>query len=714
MSLSDFGYDILRVLDEAGDYISPQEIAQRLSEEQGESVLSGRVRPYLEHALGEYVERRSPNSWNIASPHHGRFASNKRQASEEETESSSERVADQGKNLDELSMAIVRELADASSPLSSERITEAVKGSDAVSSNRSDFITTQVNRRLYSELSSVVEKDDDHRWRLIDRTYANSDESDEATDEKIADRTHGVQDSPTRQSKTAERKNDGEKDKQRENQRKSSRVDNWRAGDGNQDDTGDDADAAREESRDNETSLSEFEQDVLSTLDELDGHAFTEEIVEKLHQKYDRDAETGRIQFYLENALDEFVVRHSSKGWNIAPSYRGEFSSREESASDEDPDELEETASENDHESEGKLSELVVYELSKVHGPLKARQIAEKISVSSDTFSSSRINDLKTEVNRRLYGELSSRVEKDDEHRWQLIKQGYDEVGEPGEDSPEGSDVTDTEVPEREEEGKEKEDPQSEKETKSPGEESYWAIYEKENRASKDLTSGTPSGVAGEIEAKLETAKQIAFLLDLARKPVSVSTLAAVISARGRETSEETIRHSLESTLARFVCREKEGYRLSRNPGGQVPETDKESSDAASSDEPDELEDNGEPVDAVTRATVSGSRYKYIFEQAEFENTALLFSQQIRGGTVRIELNSAHPAFGGLRHVLDGLEESSKESTQGQLREAIRLLIIAWTEVEEDLGGRQSDLAEEMRIDWGRALRRLLRERTQA
>jgi hypothetical protein len=41
----------------------------------------------------------------------------------------------------------------------------------------------------------------------------------------------------------------------------------------------------------------------------------------------------------------------------------------------------------------------------------------------------------------------------------------------------------------------------------------------------------------------------------------------------------------------------------------------------------------------------------------------------------------------------------------------IRLLIVSWTEVEGDLSGRRGEIAEELKNDWGRVLRSLLREK---
>lgn len=680
MSLSDFGYDILRVLDEADDYISPEEIAQALSGED-DRVVAGRVRPYLEHALGEYVERRPPDRWNITSPHHGKFSSTKRPAGGDETASGSEERSSQDKSYDELSSAIVQILADADTPLLSDRIARIAKRSDLVASSDPEFIKTVVNRRLYNELSNLVEKGDDHRWRLIDREYDNTDEA----DENDAEANRDLKVSSADGNRAAKERKGGEGDTSLEDEHTGSRGGRKHAGKENREEsTKETAQVSQDEL---ETSLSVFEREVLTVLDRGEGHLYTEDIVEALQREHDRDSDLGRVQFYLENAVSEFVVRKSSKGWNIASSYRGRFLKDQTSDREDSSDSLEETGEAERLDSVDKLSELVVRELSETDSALKARRIAERISEESNNVSLSRINRIRTEVNRRLYGELSSHVEKDDEHQWTL-KEGVQETGflastgkslgeggsKDGDESPAGEDTDD--------------------------------VSEHDNEKD-DLAKTTPAGIAAEVGKKLETAKQIVFLLDLADAPLSTSKLTSLIQARGRETTEESIRQYLESTLSRFVVEEQEGYRLKEDPEGSV---DPETGEASPAEETEESNSEQKPVDAVTRASVSGRRYDYVFESQEMEGSSL-FTSQVRGGTVIIKLNASHAAFDHFKHVLDGKVSSRGSQVEGRGQRLIRLLLVAWTEVEGDLSGRRSELAEEIRDDWGRSLRFLLRER---
>lgn len=690
MSLSDFGYDILRVLDESEDYMSTAEIANTLSEE-GDYIVAGRVRPYLEHALGEYVERRPPDRWNIASPHHGKFSSAKRPAGEDETDSSSDRTDPQEESHDELSRAIVQILADADAPLPSGRIAQIAERSDLVSSSEIEFIETLVNRRLHYGLGDVVEKDDNHRWRLVDGEYDETDDTVETAEEKDSEASQGQKDSRGDRGKTSEEKNTGPENRSRHNQ-ETANDGSDRSSKKEDQEFSSDKKASRKAQGELEASLSDFEREILAVLDREEGYFYTEEVAEALQQKHDRDSELGRVQFYLENALDEYVVRKSSKGWNIALPYRGEFfSSKEETLNDkESSDPSEDVEEDLSLDSVDKLSELVIQELSEADSSLKARHIAERISEDSNDILFSRTNRIRTEVNRRLYGELSAHVKKDDEHWWTLSESAQKKSPTSGSEKSQGDDASG---------GEEK----TSEEPLADGENDDASRHESEHDSEKT----TPSGIAAEVQRRLETAKQIAFLLDLVDTPLSVSKLTSLIEARGQEIKEEEIRQCLESTLSRFVTDESGGYRLR----GDIERTFETEDDGTSPvEETEESDAEQKPIDAATRASVSGHRYDYVFKSQEMEGSSL-FASQIRGGTVTIKLNASHKAFDHFSHILDGESNSKAGEAGGQYKRLLRLLLVAWTEMEGDLIGRRNELAEEIKDDWGRALRLLLRER---
>jgi hypothetical protein len=702
VAISDFGYNVLRVLDDEEGYTSIEKVAHILSEEEGRAISAGRVRPYLEHALGEYVKKRPSDRWNIASPHHGKFSHKKRPDSGGKSEGSDSNHGDiqegdiqehedahEGDH-DELGRAILRILANANAPLSSRRIAEKVEHSDGVSSSEVEFIKTQVNRRLYYELSSAVEKDDDHLWRLAGREYSEtvepdpSAEPDQEPDSNLLERDRAKQDQNTEQDVSENDQpgasGDGDQDTEAGNQ-----------GPSTQDSSLESEGAAQETENGLGMSLSSFEESILNALDEAEGYAFTEAITEVLQQEHSRDVERGRVQFYLENSLNEYVVRKSSKGWRVASSYRGDFSSSEKSTAEGEKSVTKEAGDSEDHDGLDELGQLVLQKLSEASSSLKVRHIASRIlGGEHDVSFGGRRGSLKADIKQRLRGRLSTRVETDDEGWWRLSKNVGEESSTPDSGgSEEGVEENSTTT-----------------DDSFDAEEELDSTSKEENK--KDETEKTtPAGVAAEVSEKLEMAKQIAFLLDLARTPLSISSLTSLLKARGREVTEEDVKQRLESTLARFAAEEKGKYRLKEDFDGPVEAATGGDSPVEKTEEEDTEQ---KPVDAATRASVSGRRYEYVFESQEMEN-ASLFTSQLRGGTVKIKLNASHAAFDRFEHALEGEVESTTDRTENQYRRLIRLLIVAWIEVEGDLSGRRSELAEEIRDDWGRALRFLLRER---
>ena len=698
MAISEFAYDILRALDDAEGYISTQKVSQLLSEEGGRPVSAGRIRPYLEHALGKYVEQKPPDRWNISSPHHGKFSPSKKPASGDgarqsgfeqgdtssnQEDSGSDQEDAQEENHDELSKAILQILADADTPLLSDRISRIVERSDLVSSSEIDFIKTVVNRRLYYELSNVVEKGDDHRWRLVDREYDETNETDETDDQKDGEADQGLNPSPSDGNGVTEDRGAEENDSTRSDQRAAGGSSDRSAEVKEQSASSEDKGTSRETGNESETSLGDFRKSILSALDEAEGYAFAEEIAGILQQDHGRDVKRGRVQFYLENTLDEYVIRKPSEGWRIASSHRGEFSSTEEVASDE-------TGDERDSEQLDELSQLVVQELSEASSSLKVRHIADRISEGTNDVSPEKGDGIEAEVNRRLRGKLSARVETDDRHWWRL-----------SEDVEEESLVPDSEAPE-ENVGESKP-----KTSDVPPADGVPGGTSEEENEKDELEETTPAGVAAKVGDKLETAKQITFLLDLARTPLSISRLTSLLSARGREVTDEGVKQRLESTLVRFVTEEEGKYRLKKDFDSSVGET---TTDGSTAEKTEDEDTDQKPVDAATRASISGRRYDYVFESREMEN-ASLFTSELRGGTVKIRLNASHAAFDRFGHILEEEAESGAGRTENQYRRLVRLLIVAWTEVEGDLSARRGELAEEIRNDWGRALRFLLQER---
>jgi len=233
--------------------------------------------------------------------------------------------------------------------------------------------------------------------------------------------------------------------------------------------------------------------------------------------------------------------------------------------------------------------------------------------------------------------------------------------------------------------------------------------------AQKEAATPSAEEDASAISAYLEIAKQVAFLLNLSSEPRPVEQITKVLNHCGYEASQETITKCLDTTLKQFVVETEAGFRLQKEddqPGSTADTRDRKGDrDIEETAESDDLPTNGErkthkesadePVDTATRASVAGRHYTYTFD-AERHSTPTLFSTQIRGGTITIKLNSSHSAYERLRRLLD--------SEDGEM---LRRLLVAWTEVEGDLSGRRKEIAEELRSDWGRALRRLSEDEDQ-
>ncbi|MCS3675247.1 hypothetical protein [Salinibacter ruber] len=687
MAISDFGYSVLKVVDDAEGYISTDEIAQSLSERGNRILPTGHVRPYLEHALSEYVERRPPDLWDISPSHQGQFSSSEKPPSKDETEQPSLRGnGNQEESHDELSRRILRVLADADTSLSVDAIANQVEGSGETSSTAVEFSKPQINRRLHYALGSKVEKDENRLWRLAGQKHEKDPGSNSPSHEEV-DKVHETMDSDS--SNESETKGDRSMEETESNQPTQQPV----GEDGsspaeveNQKFLSEDEGVTSETESKPEVSFSDIEEAILSVLDEVKGYAFIARINDVLNRDHGHDVERGQVRFYLQNVLSEYVVSKPSKGWRIASSYRGEFSflsgpePENESVSTRAPDDSEED------EDADRLSELVLQKLSEADHFLKASHIAEQIE---DPLTEG-TDEIEKEVNQRLREDLSSQVTTDDGKWWRLSKNTRNQSSAP---RPEDSEADEEDEPE------EADTVDESRSSESPA--------DPPERVSDEDTpeEKTPAGMAAEVGEKLETAKQIAFLLDISRTPLSVGSLTSLLQARGRDVTEENIRQRLESTLVRFVAEEEgEGYYLREE--FESPAENDAGSDS-STDETEQKNSGEGPVDAATRASISGRRYNYVFESQEMEDTSL-FTSQLRGGTVKIKLNSSHAAFESLKHVLAG--EAKPKTGSGQYRELIRLLIVAWTEVEGDLSGRRGELAEEIRNDWGRALRFLLQE----
>jgi len=107
-------------------------------------------------------------------------------------------------------------------------------------------------------------------------------------------------------------------------------------------------------------------------------------------------------------------------------------------------------------------------------------------------------------------------------------------------------------------------------------------------------------------------------------------------------------------------------------------------------------------------ALLSDSPSKYLFAVADLE-TAAFFSVKPKGGVIIVTLNSRHPAYDKLVHVLEGDDEGDPQIRLNQALDGLKLLLTAWARYEDEQpDGQRRERAQDARSDWGRIARQFL------
>ncbi|WP_022836023.1 MPP10 family protein [Salisaeta longa] len=393
--------------------------------------------------------------------------------------------------------------------------------------------------------------------------------------------------------------------------------------------------------------LSKFSRSILETLEAADRPLAASEIADRLSDE-DEEYVGGLVKVYLQHGLEEHVRKTADSKWICVNS-----SDREERPATETQQQVEppDQGIDNILSSLKGLNRSIIKVLVESDEPLKASDIAKSLSSNSQFVS-------RTAVNGRLHGELGDYVKQDPQYRWSLKN-----------DIEQNERVSDAETSDVNAEPDEEQDPA--------------------HVPSEEESDVSPESIADSIKSHLETSKKIVTVLALAKRPLSTSQLGEVLQKLGHDTTEEDIETCLDVILNRFVTKDAEDH-----------VTLVSSTDSAS-------QEDEEPVDADTRASLSGTTYNYEFAEKEYDSPAL-FSSHIQGGTVQINLNTSHPFSKQLRAAIDG-QKHKRNPDVHSLTFALQILLAAWTDVESNLKGRSRDLAEELRTDWGRAIRSLLR-----
>ncbi|MCS3675248.1 hypothetical protein [Salinibacter ruber] len=421
--------------------------------------------------------------------------------------------------------------------------------------------------------------------------------------------------------------------------------------------------------------LSPIQKAILEAVDS--GEALsTEEIAEALREKKGRDVPSAEIRRQLRNDLNKFVSREPA--WTILTSYSGRYSASEVTTLGGDKSESSEYEEE---EREGNDFDQLSAEILRIlygSSPLEAGEIAKAISETKSILPE---EDSQAEgvVGKRLHGELSSFVKKNGEDQWEVEVSSEETRRVTGE-------------------------PEARHEAVLGGRTS-----EDTSEGGLDEVQSTTEGLFGEINGRLKLADRIVFVLDLLSGATTTARLTSILNSRGLDVTREGVRCCLKSTLSRFVQKTEDGYRLRRENQKEEGRYHEEfaSRSGVSSQHPSD-ESAGQPIDQTTRASTSSRSYGHVFSGESLE-TSSLFASQVRGGTVKIQLNSSHPAFEKVQYMIEEKTEVGDAISADQYRELLRTLITAWFEVEGDLTGKRGELAEEMRSDWGQVLDSLLR-----
>ncbi len=107
------------------------------------------------------------------------------------------------------------------------------------------------------------------------------------------------------------------------------------------------------------------------------------------------------------------------------------------------------------------------------------------------------------------------------------------------------------------------------------------------------------------------------------------------------------------------------------------------------------------------------SRAKFEFYKVPLESPEF-FTVKVQAGAIFIGLNTNHRAYDHLIALLETGDQSHDVETLKrrlyQSYEGLKLLLESWARFEDELSGRKRELAQEMRVDWGRVARDFFRD----
>ena len=476
--------------------------------------------------------------------------------------------------------------------------------------------------------------------------------------------------------------------------------------------------------------LSDFSRGILKVLRKAQQPLSADEITKRLSEKDGRKYSESNVSTYLLYGLRDYTRQTMEGNWTAADLNDNEISSPN---SETDASQHYRKIDTRSIEFRG-LNEAIVDALSQSDTPLKAREIAQRISTETRLIS-------QTKINGKLYGDLSDYVERDSQYRWSIEKDNLADSSR-GEKAAKSEAIRtaepldkDENVPYSEEDiiaavGKMLQGPARPMTTDDLSAKLYadgidippselqrilenhhdkvyytpqlgWHAWSQTEIARADQKNrlekyesilkkdASAKKIAAAVNSQLDIAKSLVTVLGLTSSPLSIRSLTIVLQNLGYDVEPDKVEACLDSVLDEFVSKSDLGqYSLAE-----------ESGTASISDE--------DSVDEDTRATLSGSIYSYEFVEADIESPALMASE-VCAGTVRIKLNASHPLFRYVK-LLTGVSGTGNDES-GKLAFALRILFASWVDMESDLQGTHRDRVEDLRVDWGRSARFLIRK----
>ena len=202
-------------------------------------------------------------------------------------------------------------------------------------------------------------------------------------------------------------------------------------------------------------------------------------------------------------------------------------------------------------------------------------------------------------------------------------------------------------------------------------------------------------------------------LLDIIQKvDAQLRVIRRILKAqtKGARNAEKRHQEHISEKVATVVTQERkqEGYKGGSDEDESLPREERQEVIEKTLVEQGVAETTAKDL----AATTVDDGLKYTFAEADLE-TAAFFSVKPRGGAIIVTLNTSHPAYKNLVEVLEEeVEIVDVQTLRDRLTnslEGLKLLLMAWARYEDEQpDGRRKQVAQDVRVDWGRIARQFL------